>query len=203
VAAARHYRAAGFEQLPRVLSVDVARFGDDQTAIGWRQGRKAIICGKYRGKDGVWVAEQVIRFIQSERPQAVVVDGDGLGAGVVDHLRYRGHEVFEFHGGATPNDESMYFNKRAEVWGMMRDWLISGAEIPDDPELEMDLTGLEYGFASGRRNSGTIKLEDKDDMKARGLSSPDLGDMLAMTFGVTLAPPQHRQAPRKPASAWS
>jgi hypothetical protein len=73
----------------------------------------------------------------------------------------------------------MYFNHRAEVWGLMRAWLKDGAEIPDDPELETDLTGPEYHFSSKNQ----IQLEKKEDMKSRGLSSPDVGDMLAMTFG--------------------
>jgi hypothetical protein len=78
----------------------------------------------------------------------------------------------------------MYFNKRAEVWGSMRDWIHAGAELPDDPELETDLTGPEYYFS----NKNQIQLEKKDDMKSRGLSSPDCGDCLAMTFAVKVAP---------------
>jgi hypothetical protein len=164
----------------------VARFGDDQTVIGWRQGRKCVILGKYREKDTVWVAEQTIRFIDSERPDAVVIDGDGLGAGVVDQVNNRGfgRKLFEFHGGVPANDVAAYFNRRAEIWGMMRAWLHANADIPDDPELAADLTSIEYGFSSKQQ----LQLERKEDMKKRGLSSPDCGDMLAMTFAVHVAP---------------
>ena len=48
--------------------------------------------------------------------------------------------------------------------------------------MEVDLTGPQYGFS----NKGQIQLEKKEDMKARGLASPDLGDTLAMTFHVNL-----------------
>jgi len=66
----------------------------------------------------------------------------------------------------------------------MRDWLHHGnVEIPDDPELEVDLAGSVYGFSSKNQ----IQLERKEDMKHRGLASPDLGDCLAMTFGVDVA----------------
>jgi hypothetical protein len=194
VSACRKYRAEGYEQLPKILSVDVARFGDDQTVIGYRQGRKSAILGKYRGKDTVWVAEEVIRLIQQEKPDATVIDGDGIGAGVVDHIRHRGFTsgIFEFHGGTTANDSAAYFNRRAEVWGAMRDWLMAGAEIPDDPEIEADLTGIEYGFGP----KGQLQLEKKEDMKKRGLSSPDIGDMLAQTFSVTvLAKPKAEPEP--------
>jgi hypothetical protein len=79
VAACRKYRAEGYEALPKILSVDVARFGDDQTVIGYRQGRKSAILGKYRGKDTVWVAEETIRLIErrSRMPQSLMETGLG------------------------------------------------------------------------------------------------------------------------------
>lgn len=186
VAACRKYKAEAFASLPKILSVDVARFGDDQTVIGTRQGRKATILAKYRGMDTVQVSERVIQFIEKERPDATVIDGDGIGAGVIDQLRYRGFggRLFEFHGGQTASDPAAYYNKRAESWGQMREWLMAGAEIPNDPELESDLTGPEYGFS----NKQQIQLEKKDDMKRRGMASPDCGDMLAMTFAVNVKP---------------
>ena len=202
VAECRKYTATCFSHLPTVLSVDVARFGDDQTVIGTRQGRKATVLAKYRGLDTVQVAERTIEWIGKINPQAIVIDGDGLGAGVIDQLHYRGfkNKVFEFHGGATPRDPAAYFNRRAEVWGLMRDWLKAGADVPDDPELDTDLTGVEYGFSPKQQ----IQLERKEDMKKRGMASPDIGDMLAMTFAVTVAPPAPKPAARpKTYSAWS
>lgn len=199
VSRCRKHKAQGFNGLPKTLSVDVARFGDDQSVIGVRQGRQARILARLRGLDTVQVAERTIQFIQSEHPDAVVVDGDGLGAGVVDQLRHRGFSrgLFEFHGGATPQDHVMYFNRRAEVWGEMREWLKAGAEIPDDPELEADLTGVQYGFSAKQQ----IQLERKEDMKKRGMASPDCGDMLAMTFAVkVIAAPRKQQV--KPMSSY-
>ncbi|MGB7024103.1 MAG: terminase [Candidatus Acidiferrales bacterium] len=190
----------------KILSVDVARFGSNQTVIGWRQGLRAKITDKMRGKDTIETGKQVIMRIIQERPRSVVIDGDGIGGGVVDYVRTYLPEVWkerglecvtdrdgtvhlpkwfrleEFHGGTTPGDSFMYFNRRAEVWGKMRDWLVTG-EIPDDAELADELTGPEY-FIS---NKNQIQLEKKEDMESRGLSSPDNGDMLAMTFGVTPA----------------
>lgn len=193
VAACRKYKAIAFEGLPKILSVDVARFGDDRSVILCRQGRQARTLAKLRGLDTVQVAERVIAFINSERPDATVIDGDGLGAGVVDHLRHRGYRdsVFEFHGGGSPFDSDAYFNRRAEVWGKMCDWLKAGAEIPDDPELELDLTGVQYGYSSKQQ----IQLEKKEDMKRRGMASPDLGDALAMSFSVTVQPRQEVEEP--------
>lgn len=192
VDAARKNDAQGYEGLPLVLACDVARFGDDQSVIGYRRGRKAVILEKLRGKDTAVVGDRVIHWMEQTKADAVVVDCDGLGAGTFDHIKYRGYDkdssgrkrLFEFHGQGTPNDAKKYFNKRTEVWGEMRDWLVS-ADIPNDPELADDLVGPLYAYNS----KGQICLEQKDDMKERGLASPDCGDMLAMTFAVKVAPP--------------
>jgi hypothetical protein len=204
VANARRYKADGFQHLPKIGSCDVARFGDDQTVIGDRQGRKARIIKRLRGQSLTQVALHCADYIDRERPDAFVIDGDGLGAGVFDDLKSRNYDrrtlLVEFHGGATATDQQKYFNKRAEVWGDMRDWL-HNADIPDDPELDTDLTGVQYGFS----NKGQIQLERKQDMKKRGLSSPDAGDMLAMTFGVKVAPKRPIQVnrPKTIQTPWS
>jgi hypothetical protein len=206
VEAARRYRAIGFETLPKILSVDVARYGDDQTVIGTRQGRKCRILAKLRGLSTVQTAERTIEFIKSEEPDATIVDGIGVGAGVVDQLRYRGftQKLYEYAPGGTAENQSAYFNRRAELWGLMREWLAAGAEIPDDPELASDLCSPEYYFSP----KSQIQLESKEDMKARGLASPDAADMLAMTFQVKINAPvkeakiQEYRYPGENALAW-
>jgi hypothetical protein len=195
---ARKNKSESIDGLPKILSCDVARFGDDQTVIGYRQGRKSVILEKLRGKDTAFVAERVIHWQVKEKPQGTIVDGDGLGAGTIDHIRIRGYQTFEFHGNSTPNDTKKYLNKRSEVWGEMRDWLAVGPQIPDDPELADDLVGPLYSY----NGNGQICLEQKDDMKERGLASPDCGDMLAMTFAVKIAPPPPASPPPRPVSAW-
>ncbi len=192
VAEARKRQALQVDGQWKILSVDVARFGDDQTVIGLRQGDSLKVLEKLRGQDTVQVAMRVSQHIKTETPRVTVIDGDGIGAGVVDYVRhhmgawFKAHapcRLMEFHGGGTPRDGDMYFNQRAECWGKMRDWLETGS-IPDDPELESDLTGPEYFFSSKNQ----IQLEKKEDMKKRGLSSPDLGDMLAMSFAAVPTP---------------
>jgi hypothetical protein len=187
VEAARHNSAMGYERLPKILSCDVARYGADQTVIGWRQGRKAAILEKLRGKDTVFVAERVIHWQKEIKADATVVDGDGLGSGTVDHIKTRGFKCYEFRGGMTANDDKKYRNRRSEIWGLMRDWLAAGPEIPNDPELCDQLTAPLYSYNA----KGQIEVETKDDMKERvpSLGSPDCADQLAMTFSVTVAPP--------------
>jgi hypothetical protein len=182
--------------MPVILGVDVARFGDDRSIICKRQGRKAEFIGKFYGIDTQDLGGKVQEAIDEEKPDAVVIDGDGIGGAVYDYLKARGYDrkttMVEFHGGSTPRDPHKYLNRRAEVWGEMKEWL-EGAQIPDDAEIETDLTGPDYGY---HPTKGCLALEKKDEMKARGVDSPDLGDSLAMTFAVKVAPPK----PKEPAN---
>jgi len=205
VAAARRYEAKGYEKLPRVLGVDVARFGEDQTVIGWRQGRKFVVLDKLRGKDGVFIANKIIDYQDSLHLDAIVVDGDGGWSGaVVDHLKFCrfDKQMHEFHGSPDAID-GRWFNRRTEVWGLMKEWLGNGAEIPDDPELDDELTGPTYDYTKGKRRPGSMFIEHKDTMKSRGLASPDIADCLALTFAVKVAPPSPKPKVVKPASVWT
>jgi hypothetical protein len=75
-----------------------------------------------------------------------------------------------------------YANKRAEMWGFMKAWLKVGS-LPDDNDLTADLKAVDYGYDA----SDAILLERKDDMRRRGLASPDDGDALALTFAYPVA----------------
>lgn len=187
----RKYKATGYELLPKIMAVDVARYGDDRSVIGIRQGRQFRILNKYRGVDTHTLANYVMEYIEQEDPDVVVVDSDGLGVGTTDTLKAMkyGSIVHEFHGGETADDSNKYFNKRAEIWGRLRDAVKAGMEIPDTAEMETDLAGPNYGFSSKQQ----IQLEKKDDMKKRGIASPDLGDCAAMTFAVRVAVKQQKK----------
>jgi hypothetical protein len=167
-----------YRHAPKVLGVDVARFGDDQTVFIRRQGLAAYGLKKFRKFDTMKVASLVAVEINEWNPDAVFIDLGNMGAGVVDRLHQLGYDmVIGINFGSTADDESKYFNKRSEMWGEIKEWLAAGGSIPDDPELADDLTGPEYGFDAKER----IQLERKQDMKKRGVASPDCGDALALT----------------------
>jgi hypothetical protein len=181
---AREREAVCYLQEPLIMGVDVARFGDDQSVVCFRRGRDArtIEWTKYRNLDTMQLAARVAELVRTYQSDAVFVDGGGVGGGVVDRLRDLQVTVIEVNGGSKSGD-SAYLNKRAEMWGKMREWLPHGA-IPKDNELMDDMVGLEYKFTPENK----IQLEKKEDMKKRGLSSPDCGDALAMTFAYPVAP---------------
>jgi hypothetical protein len=177
-----------------VLGVDVARYGDDQSVIAIRQGRdaKSRKWRRYRGVSTMNLASEVAMVAQMYRADAIFVDGTGIGAGVVDRLEQlklpHGCSVYEINFGGKADatwvgDDSHMANKSAEMWWNMANWLKRGA-IPDEQEIEDDLIGRQYGY----NRDNAITLEKKDDMKERGLSSPDNADALALTFAYAIAP---------------
>ena len=176
---------------PLIMGVDVARFGDDETVICFRKGRDArsVPWIRLRGQDTMQVAAKAAESFKMYKVDAVFVDGGGVGGGVVDRLRQLGVPVREVQFGGKPDrmaldvDAARYANKRAEMWGLMKEWLPGGG-IPDWQDLEQQLAGVLYGY----RKDLEIQLEKKEDMKKRGESSPDLADALALTFAYTVLP---------------
>jgi hypothetical protein len=166
---------------PTLLGVDVARYGDDRSVICIRAGRNArsVAWRVFRELDTMAMADKVIEAIDLYDPRTVFIDGVGVGGGVVDRLRQLGfgRMIIEANAGERPSEPDKYVNRRAEMWAQMREWLATGA-LPEDPALREDLCNIEYGYD----HNGRLKLERKEDMKKRGLASPDLADALALTF---------------------
>lgn len=195
----RKYTADGWETAPKILSLDVARYGDNQSVAGLRQGRRFTLPGKWRGLPIDQLADRFCALIERISPDAIVVDGDGIGGAVVDLIRRHNYHLkdgkdilTEFHGASPAHDATVYYNRRAEVWGLARDALEAGQELPVDLELRADLVAPQYGYGT-RGGFEVIQLESKDDMRARGVASPDNGDAYAMTFAVRVATPRRRQ----------
>lgn len=166
-----------------LMGVDPARYGDDSTVIRFRRGRDArsIPSVKLKGADNMKVANTCADLIEEFDPDGVFIDA-GSGSGIIDRLREMGYKVFEVWFGSAAEDQQ-YFDHRTELWARMKDWL-GGAMIDSDQDLQDDLTGPEYQH-HGREDK--IKLESKESMKKRGLSSPDNADALAVTFHAKVA----------------
>lgn len=174
------------EHGPLIIGVDPARFGDDRTSIIRRRGRVAFGLESYRKKDTMEVAGIVSRLILKESPERVFVDVGGLGAGVVDRLKELGYSQVEgVNAGEKALEDDKYTNRRAEMWGEMRDWIKqTPCRIPDSDSLHGDLIAPSYKFDSNSR----LVIEKKEDIKKRGLSSPDEADALALTFAAPVNP---------------
>ena len=175
-----------------VIGVDVARFGDDESVIFPRLGMDARSFPplKFQGLDTVQLTGRVIECLRGFRNKGLecaglFVDGGGVGGGVVDQLRNLSYNPIEVQFGGGPTDKTTYRFKSDEMWGCMRDSIATRLILPEDGELKDQLTQREYGYTL---TGNKIHLETKKDMKARGLSSPDLADALALTFAMEVAP---------------
>lgn len=111
------------------------------------------------------------------KPEEITIDTDGIGLKFADDLRAAGWDIRRFHGGQPANRSDYYKNQISEAWHetsrMVRDGEII---LPDDPEMRAQLTGRRDKWDS----NGKRWLESKEEMKARGLPSPDKGDGVCM-----------------------
>lgn len=199
---------------PLVVGVDPARFGDDRSSIIRRRTRHAFGIESYLKIDTMELAGIVAGIIDDEKPVKVFIDVNGLGAGTYDRLKERGYGrvIIPVNGGEKASNPQRYVNWRCEMWGKMKDWFEGDApvQIPDEDTLHADLTGPKYSYDSNTR----LKLEKKEDMKKRGLLSPDEGDALAMTLALPVHDPKRdqsedryaraaRRQKQKASSAWA
>lgn len=178
----RHLRPEQYEFAPKILTLDNAWQGDDEGVIGLRQGLRFQILRTFSKNDNdLQVATMLANLEDQERADAVFLDA-GYATGVYSAGKTWGRNwrLVWFNDKST--DVGCY-NKRAEMWMKMRDWLKEGGSIPEDKTLYSELTSVE----TVPRTDGLIQLESKRDMKSRNLPSPGRADALALTFAYPVA----------------
>ncbi len=178
----RSYTSGDLRGSAKILGVDPARFGDDRSVIFFRQGVKAFEPMVFKRLDNMTLAGHVARQIEQTRPDGVFIDA-GCGGGVIDRLRQLGFTVTEIAFGATASQPGQYANKRAEMWGLMAQWIKTVGQLPPSADLKADLTQVAYDYDV----AGRLRLESKEKIKARCGKSPDLADALALTFALPVA----------------
>lgn len=184
-ACARHLHPGEFNFAPRIMGVDPARFGNDRSVIVRRQGLLVLPPIVLHGIDNVALGNRVLAEKLAWQADAIFCD-EGQGAGVIDYIRSLHHDIVGVHFGGKAN-KAIYHDKRSEMWCEMADW-IAQAALPGTCEhaqdMKRDLAAPTYSFTP----QGKRKLESKDELKARGIPSPDIGDALAITFAQPVAP---------------
>ena len=168
---------------PVEIGVDVARFGADRTVICVRRGDRVIEMEALSRQDTMETAGRVKRAIGKYRPSIVRVDEIGLGAGVLDRLREQGCSMVTGVNVAARSSRPEHFaNLRAELYDGLRErFQQERVRIPGDPDLIGELAAVRYSFTS----SGQVKIEGKEELRARGLRSPDKADALMLAFAAT------------------
>lgn len=167
------------ETMP-VLGVDVSRSkaGDKNTVYKWHDGKLRFV-DDWNEPNAIKTAERVDRLARAHAVSQVRIDGVGLGGAIADYIRELAedrYEVIEILGGNSSPDVNRWYNFRAWSWWSFQDRLskelidIDG----DDERLQEQLLGVEIKKRTGGRDS--ILLESKEDMRRRGVTSPDYAD---------------------------
>jgi hypothetical protein len=173
---------------PEQIGADIARFGSDKTEFLYRKGGKVIEIQEHTHMDTMEVSARLFDFSRFHPYAKLCVDVVGIGAGVVDRLRQleEKREVFDINVGLPARDSERFFNLRAELYWGLRDRFFEGSiQIPDDEELKAELANIKFSYTP----KGQIKLESKEEMKMRGVGSPDKADALALAFGNVASAP--------------
>lgn len=204
--AAQERNVEVFDHAPVIWGLDVARFGDDSTALAKRKGNHQLEkTREWYGKDTM----QTVGLIKmeydraDEKPDAINVDVIGIGAGVVDRGREIGLPMVGVNVAESASADTKYQRLRDELWFKGREWLEArDCVLLDDDELIGELTTAKYQILS----NGKLKVEGKDEMKKRGVSSPNRADAWLLTFAHV--PPnkeiEDRYRPkRRKYSAWA
>lgn len=166
-----------------IWSVDPARFGSDRTAFCRRVGSVITDIVSWQGLDTMQTVGRIKAEYDAQpaniRPAMILVDSIGIGAGVVDRLRELGLPARGVNVAEAPSMGGMYNNLRTELWFKTKAWLEDrNCRIPKNEDLLAELTSIRYSFAS----SGKMAAESKDQMRKRGLRSPDLADAVCLTM---------------------
>lgn len=174
-----------YPDAPIIWGLDVARFGDDASCLVKRKGNVIADAPRVWNKLDLMQTAGVIHAEwescdPDRRPSEILVDAIGVGSGVVDRLRELNVPARGINVSELPPIGTTYLNLRAELWFKMKAWLERrDCRLPDDKRLREELTLVRYGFVP---SSSKMKIESKDDIRARSRRSPDVADAMALCF---------------------
>lgn len=167
-----------------VWGVDCARFGSDASAICKRRGNALVEPTQIRkGYDLMqvvgWVKSQWDEAETKDRPSEILVDSIGLGAGVCDRLSELGLPARGINVSESAAMGEQYVNLRAELWFKGAEWFTrKDCNLNNDEALAAELVQPRFKYAS----NGKRQVESKDEMKKRGVPSPNRADAFLLTL---------------------
>lgn len=192
---------------PLVIGYDPAWKGSDRHSMAFRRGRKVSKIESRSKLDTMQGSGWAKQVIDTEKPARMFIDVGGVGAGVYDRLVEMGYGkvVVAVNFGSAPLEPQQldeegrpkggYLNRRAEMWGKSKDWLNepAGVDLPDLDSLQADACAPAYKYDSLTR----VQLESKEDIRKRGLRSPDEWDAVALTFAEPVSDQNFAHIKRK------
>lgn len=162
--------------------IDVARYGSDKSVISKRRGYHIYALETFKNYNTMEYANKISDIYHAEqdrKPQALFVDTIGVGAGVMDRLEEKGFNAVDSNASMKADKIDLYYNKRAEMYFLLRDFVRKGGKIPKDDELKEELLAIRYVFSKA---NGKIQIQPKDEIKELIGRSPDKSDSVALHF---------------------
>lgn len=165
----------------RVMAVDVARFGEDETVFSIIESYNVsqwqmIFQDFWRNKSTMETVGKIVELARTWELDQIIIDDTGVGGGVTDRLGELRLPIIPFNGSEKPANE-LYQNKRSEAFFRLKELFgLKTIKILPDPKLYEQLLAIKYKYMS----TGKKAIVSKDDMKKAGIKSPDRADALAM-----------------------
>jgi hypothetical protein len=172
------------------IGQDVARGGGNFNVWVKRTADYATILGKNNDSDLMSQTGTTIRFQKEHNVdwQAITIDDTGVGGGVSDRLREQGFRINACKLGEQARDTNKFSNRRAENYWKVKEWINNGGKL--DPDCDWsELLEIKYKTDS----AGKLKIMGKDEMRTRGIESPDVADALMLSFDSQWSPHVKRQ----------
>ena len=167
-----------------VWGLDCARYGSDRSALAKRKGNELVEVKTWRDKSTMELAGIVLDEYENtpiiDRPTEICIDSIGIGSGVHDRCHELDLPARSINVAESASLKVKYMRLRDELWGRAREWFeAKECVIPkDDAQLVHELAAPRFAFTS----TGKIKIESKDEMRKRGIRSPDIADAFCLTF---------------------
>lgn len=168
------------------MGVDPSGVGDDVTAWVGRDRLLARILGEEKISNEKSIAQTTITLMEQwgMRDYNVGLDDFGVGSKVAREVALTGSDgtpqgmrINAVNVGDKPEDDSLYLNKRAELYFRLKEWLRSGGELVRD-ERWKELLSIRFR----RELNGKLRIMSKEDMRRSGIKSPNFADALSLTF---------------------
>lgn len=205
-AMSRHYREHDLVSYPRILGIDVAYMGDDQSVIARRHGLQAFPFIRRRNVENGRAGATLTNRIWDEfSADAAFIDATGgFGLSWYDCLNDLGRAPIPVGFAQKASLSERYYNRRAEIYFLLVQWIRQGGALPSldaegSRELKKALVNTTFTIKGDR-----LILEEKADIKSKIGFSPDEADALALTFAEQVAvKAQMRPANRNASSDWN
>jgi len=173
----KKYHISDYDNGVTIMGIDFASRRDENVICTTRGMQMIRLDGERPHTDNwqLYFANKIIRAIDQDKPDRVFLDMGEAGSGILNRLKEfnYGHYITGVNFAARADDPIRYANKRADMYGKLKEWLDNGGSIFDDPVLISELSSIRYDY----KKETQIILQSKSQL----ISSPNRADALALT----------------------